>query len=325
MKGYFGGLLSFSGIQINKGGSDTPSSTSTGEKRGPDDVTSPIHIENIELAEQLPGKSSPVKVEDKDEHSRHTSNFESEKPSNDDNKAGDVEHLDFHPQRSVSSENRRREKTGPEFTTPSDDNRKREQPSLKEARSIEDIDADQNREPGEYREITISTGESAIPDDVSNESKGKNEPGKQLNTVVHPEKKIIPNDIESGKIFYQDIRSWVAEGVESDFDLGPASGLREVKSDLSSQREIVAKIPQKERADLSLVKAMPPRNIAERKEAAEEMGVQDFHITIGSINLTVEETRAQVEPIARRKSKHISRPAEPTSWPRLGRHYIRLE
>ena len=110
-------------------------------------------------------------------------------------------------------------------------------------------------------------------------------------------------------------RAYLREVVE--WITGPADAARELDGDSAAE-------PESSPASVWTTSQTTPAPARERTEAAHELEVQDFSLSIGSISIVVEgEPRQTPAPApARRPEPEPSRPA-PVETSRLRRHYIR--
>lgn len=138
------------------------------------------------------------------------------------------------------------------------------------------------------------------------------------------QERISPASDKSGQIFFKDVRNWVAEGSSNDLELGRKNNDEGVESaGLISGDEA----PNESMSGLSEVpgqsfaKFRPP----ERSETSmADRSINDLHVSIGTISLTVEGSEAAARPPAPLPSGKEKNQPTVKARSRLARHYIRI-
>ncbi len=149
-------------------------------------------------------------------------------------------------------------------------------------------------------------------------------PAEQRRSDGRSQKRVPPADNKTEQIFFKDVRNWVAEGLKSDFE----SGRKNVDEGIESAGSISGDEASNESmyglseapGQSSLKFLLPERG----KVSTADTGINDLHVSIGTISLTVENSEAPGRPPAPLPSGKGKKQSTVKARSRLGRHYIRL-
>lgn len=118
------------------------------------------------------------------------------------------------------------------------------------------------------------------------------------------------------KTTFKEIREWVAETPDKDIaETHERDTLKTIDA-----KGIMGESPSL--TDQRLLSPIPEPGQREKQE--EKTEIQDFHLSIGTISLTIEEPQKEIQSYKPVQMRRDERPNKENSFSRLSRHYIRI-